>query len=57
MPRVATLFLAPLARLSSPQADDRHLSEAQDHADLERRLRRLERGRDERFASLQEWAP
>lgn len=32
--------------------DTRFLSEARDHADLERRLRRLERGREHRFDPL-----
>jgi hypothetical protein len=38
-------------------ADERHLAQACDHADLEQRLRRLERGRDDRFGPLQEWRP
>ena len=33
-------------------ADERFLRSAGDLADLERRLRRLERGRDQRFAQL-----
>lgn len=32
--------------------EDRELSEACDHADLERQLRRLERGRADRFGPL-----
>jgi hypothetical protein len=32
--------------------DDRGLGDAHDHAELERRLRRLERGGEERFATL-----
>lgn len=44
-------------RRGTMNTDECHLAAACDLADLEQRLRRVERGRDDRFGPLQEWRP